>query len=130
MKREWYSYLNKTGFKDLEKSEYQLKTYSSSLDNNQEIQNKYVYEAKQNYFMWASTQVYQKDFKSNRDKIMWEFHSEGLTSKEIAPRFGLEDSWVRRNVSKIRKYLKTQPEIDFIIASMSAKASVTRFSHL
>lgn len=102
LRREWYGYLNRTGFVDVEKQTFSVGPRSSEfLEVN-------TYNAKLHYYSWAQSMLHYGQFRSTQDRIIWEHHSEGLSRRQIAPRVGLEQSWVTRKIQKIEGYLKAQ----------------------
>jgi hypothetical protein len=111
LKNEWYEYLQKTGFVDIERITDNLKIHNDF----QTINN---FQAKQNYFQWAKEKLNNTEFHSQRDKLIWEYHSDGLSSRKMSPRIGLEQSWLFRKVNQIKDYL-TQ------IGSMSCQLAVS-----
>lgn len=107
LKKEWYDYLSRAGFFDIETST-RIADHESSFDlfQKREFQSHDLFEAKLNYFQWARTMLFEGSFRSIRDQIVWEYHTEGLSRRQISARVGLEHSWCGRKVHRIRAYLK------------------------
>lgn len=109
LKSEWYQYLNNTGFIDAEDSngdfiddKFQAARRSAHIDFNTQIQ----FDAKFSYYQWAREKLNYGEFRSDTDKLIWEYHSKGLSTRDISPRIGLEQSWTARKVARIKTYLK------------------------
>ena len=73
---------------------------------------------RRSYYLWAAQKLNESRFRSETDKLIWEMHAEGYSRRAIAPRIGLEHSWITRKIHKIEMYLKC--------ASTSFVASVLR----
>jgi DNA-binding NarL/FixJ family response regulator len=78
---KWYKKLEKSRFEDIEQDENLLKKWSSKLSlsySHEEI------AEKQKYFTMAEEFLNQYKFASKRDRIIWEYHCNGLSIREIA----------------------------------------------
>ncbi len=108
MRKEWYSYLKQEGFEDIEKGEQLVDEGQRFLLDNKAFQSPQTFHAQVNYYQWARSKVNDGEFKAERDKLIWEYHSEGLSGRQMAPRIGLGQSWLSRKIHKIENYLKDQ----------------------
>jgi len=106
IKKQWTLYLKFEGFDDIE-----TKTYDNHETKRLKVLNSFksaeAVEAKINYYSWAREKVHTGSFKDDRDRMIWEYHVEGLSRRQISPRVGLEQSWITRRIHKIESYLKT-----------------------
>lgn len=84
LKDKWYKKLEATGFKDIEQDEDNLKSWSINLFKNKF--NETTYLAKQEYYRLAGQFLNEHLFKSNKEKVIWEMHSQGLGRPEIVKR--------------------------------------------
>lgn len=94
------------GFKDIEIGE-------DLLENCFEVKGKHnqtedTFKANQNYYSWARSKVNEGRFDSTKSQLIWEYHSEGMPRRQIAPRVGYEHSHISRKIQKITRYLKAQ----------------------
>lgn len=129
MKAEWYKYLEHSGFIDIEERNglkgRQIFTKSIKYDdaiNQQEIVGLELFQQRVNYYTWAKSKLNDGRFDSERDKLIWEYHTEGLSTRQISPRIGLEQSWTVRKINKIKSYLRDQYEM---IGSMSMQMATS-----
>lgn len=111
LKREWYQRLEDLGFEDAEKA---LGSAQANYNYPPEDAGSVFQNSRGSYYRWAREKLSSSEFKSHTDKIIWEYHSEGMSRREIAPRIGLEQSWITRKLHKIEKYLK-----EYTVGSMS-----------
>ena len=107
LRSEWYQYLEKTGFVDIENLNGDIIDHKTPLDliKFKDFQTAHQFQAKQNYYQWARSKLSSAQFKTTKDKLIWEHHSEGLSTRQISPRVGLEQSWTCRRINKIKTYL-------------------------
>lgn len=102
LRSEWYEYLEHSGFTDIEDS-IGLKDRGSL----QALESKSaIFHSQQNYYQWARSKLNDGRFNSETDRLIWEYHTEGLSKRQIAPRIGLEQSWTGRKINLIKSYLK------------------------
>lgn len=146
LKAEWYQYLSNTGFEDIENGSFlkgsylftiskpkvdfleykgangtvgaRMETEVGELQNEEALAGQYLYESKVSYYQWARSKLNDGRFDSEKDKLIWEYHAEGLSTRQISPRVGLEQSWIVRKINKIKSNLKEQMET-FGSASMA-----------
>ncbi len=92
LQRDWYKKLetdSKTnpeeGFVDIERHgryEGMLKIYSSEFYSKD--YDKVVRDSKQEYYQLALNFLESYKFESNREKIIWEYHSNGISMRDIS----------------------------------------------
>lgn len=102
LKREWYKTLQSAGFDDIER---RLNSVGGDLSSRKDFQSIDAYEAKVSYFSWASQMLEQGSFRSLKDQMIWEFHAEGMSRREISERIDLDHTWCSRKIVQIRSYL-------------------------
>lgn len=113
------------GFIDIEKD-------PRNLDNKtihkfyqlQDAQSTYQFEEKRSYYQWAQEKANTAHFHNPKDKLIWEYHSQGLPRRAISPLVGYEQSWITRKIKKLEGFLKEQADI--IVGSMTASYSIVR----
>jgi len=81
LQESWYKKLKKDGFEDIEQDEDNLKVWSSVffLRNSPE-----QIQAKQAYYQMASNFLEDYKFKTRREEIIWTYHSEGISYRDIS----------------------------------------------
>ncbi len=86
----WYKKLERSGFKDIEDmtdrdgSKFSIKVTSHS----HHLKNvKRDWESKTEYFSLAGQFLHNYRFKNNKDKVLWEYHANGLSLSDIAQIF-------------------------------------------
>lgn len=86
LKAKWYKKLAKEGFKDIERDEDTLKSYSGTRrgDVNGTVAD---WQAKAQYFQMATNFLNDYRFESEFDRTVWMYHSEGLSKYEISAIF-------------------------------------------
>lgn len=81
LKDKWYAKLKKSGFDDIERSAMYLKRdtayYSQHPHDGQ-------WQEKAAYFQMATNFLEEYKFENRIDQIVWEYHSNGMSMREIA----------------------------------------------
>lgn len=77
----WYKKLKKSGFKDIEQDEDNLKVWTIGFFKKQP---KEVWEAKRAYYHMADSFLHDYKFETELEKIIWEYHANGLGCRAIA----------------------------------------------
>ncbi len=92
----WYKKLSKS-FQDIEKDEFNFKTglNSSRFKNSNTLRD---YHAKSEYYSMAGQFLNNFKFSSNLERIIWEYHSNAVSCRNIAK--------ILRRVSTSRKFNK------------------------
>lgn len=80
LKDKWYKKLEKSGFKDIEHNEETLTAYSTRFLNHPE----YVWQLKSAYYSMCESFLQNHAFKSNYERIIWEYHTNGLGTRPIS----------------------------------------------
>lgn len=81
LKALWYEKLKKSGFKDIEQDEYNLKIWSTQFTQQKSIN---TWQAKESYYNMANKFLHDYTFKSRLDQIIWEYHANGMSVRSIA----------------------------------------------
>lgn len=81
LKKKWYAKLAKEGFKDIESDEDSLKTYSNIFAQKHSPEQTL---AKIEYYRMAEHFLNEYKFASKLDQIIWEYHSNGISMRNIA----------------------------------------------
>ena len=107
----WNEKLKESGFTDIEDEFGGFTDHKSLSDLTQRVHfQPEIWEINRDYFSWAGEMLYRGNFKCERDRIIWELHSEGFTGAEISEVVKLERTWINRVVQNIRQYLQDEPE--------------------
>jgi hypothetical protein len=81
----WYKKLKKSGFDDIEQDEFYLKKWSNRFENLAASNDpEHWFKPKQDYYYYATQFANTYKFKSNKEKLIWEYHSNGISMREIA----------------------------------------------
>ncbi len=80
LKKEWYKKLKDSGFNDIEKSTGQIGRTKPNVTNRNSDQ----ISAIQEYYAMARSFLIDHNFVSEFEKIVWEYHSEGLSLRKIS----------------------------------------------
>lgn len=81
LKDVWYRKLERSGFEDIERDEYKLKR--SSKDFCLPVVNR-DWEAKNEYYSMTGRFLNEYKFKNNLEKVIWEYHSNAISMRDIA----------------------------------------------
>lgn len=90
LKKIWDKKLAKSGFKDIEKNEYDFKPNKSSAiftrttGRSQSSLTPISMAAKRDYYIMAEHFLNDHEFESRLDKIIWEYHANGISVRNIA----------------------------------------------
>lgn len=89
LRKTWYKKLKESGFKDIEFNDDTLagnhsSTFYRNIPNHTKLQNpKVVWEAKLEYYTMAEHFLNEHKFENSLEKIIWEYHSNGLSIRSI-----------------------------------------------
>lgn len=75
----WYAKLSRSGFTDIESDEFNVKRWSYNIK-----QDSITHKAKEEYYQLAERFLNEFKFKNRREKIIWEYHSNGISVRDIA----------------------------------------------
>lgn len=81
LEKKWYTKLEKSGFKDIEQPDGNLKVWASSACKNYAEPN--VRAAKEEYYRMAGQFLYDYKFTSAIDKFAWKHHANGVSIRSI-----------------------------------------------
>jgi len=80
----WYAKLKKSGFNDIENDKGQLKDWSSRVQRKNEHENLLdSWPGKIAYYDMATTFLNEHSFENNLDKVIWEYHTNGISYRDI-----------------------------------------------
>ena len=110
LQQKWYKKLEQSGFKDIEDEKGRLKVYSGiglSEDlplpvSRTDYSSKLYKESQAEYYRLAGQYLYDKKFKSPRDKQVWALHTQGLSFTVISEKLGLTRDSVKYRIRKMR----------------------------
>lgn len=81
LRATWYKKLEAEGFTDIEQDEDNLKVWSSDFANQKFLKN---WETKAAYYSAAQEFLNNFQFETELDKVIWTYHSEGISIRSIA----------------------------------------------
>lgn len=80
----WYKKLKDSGFEDIESSEDSLKSYSNRTFNLTDKNQHGGWQFKAEYYRMASHLLHDHEFKNERQKYIWELHTNGISVRDIS----------------------------------------------
>lgn len=80
LKQVWYKKLKKSGFEDIELNEKYLKNPSSKFLRKRSLD---TFQNRENYYYMATCFLNDYKFKTRLDKIVWEYHANGISVRNI-----------------------------------------------
>ncbi len=80
LKSLWYKKLADSGFTDIENSEGLLNTWASEPRSYNTVLSS---ESKQEYYRLAGHFLHDYKFANTTDKIIWQYHSDGISHRDI-----------------------------------------------
>lgn len=80
-KKYWYAKLRASGFDDVELSDTTLKLGSEQFRRPRSLNS---WQAKATYYQMASNFLNDYKFKTRLERIIWQYHSEGISVRDIA----------------------------------------------
>lgn len=81
LQKKWYKKIEKEGFKDIETDEDHLKEWDSHIFSRY---SPHIMASKEEYFRLAGQFSNSYEFESLRERLIWEYHAEGLSFNEIS----------------------------------------------
>lgn len=114
--RIWYSKLAASGFEDIEyKNGMMRRTIPQSIDKNRKSQ--VLIASIQDYYTMATHFLNDYKFETEMDKIIWEYHTEGLSIRSIVSvlkkarvrRMGRDSVW--KVVNRLENLMKLMYQI-------------------
>ena len=105
---KWTKTLEQSGFDDIEHDEHSLTAYSSRFAKYPA----YMWEIKEAYYKMCEEFLEHYKFKNEYERIIWEYHSNGLGVKTISrllSEVGIkkERTGIWRRINKLQKLMKT-----------------------
>lgn len=94
-KKYWYDKLKQSGFDDIELSDTTLKLGSEQFRRPRSM---HGWQAKAAYYQMASNFLNDHRFDNRLERIIWQYHSEGISVRDIA--ITLNKAKVHRKMSK------------------------------
>src|ERR1035437_3122878 len=83
LQEKWYKKLADSGFVDAESDEDHLKRWEGHAFAKSRYQIA-TFESKQKYFALAGQFLNEKKFETKKDRMIWEMHSEGKSTRDIS----------------------------------------------
>lgn len=81
LQKKWYDKLKKEGFQDIESDENNLKEWTSVFFSRRDP---HRMASRMEYFSYATRFLNDHEFADNKEKTIWELHSNGKSFTEIA----------------------------------------------
>jgi len=82
LKAKWYKKLKKSGFEDIEYESGELK-FSSTISNKRRQERAAIWQDRADYYTLAGWFLNDYKFTVELEKIIWEYHSNGMSAREI-----------------------------------------------
>lgn len=98
---KWAKKLEDSGFDDLEKNANEYSNLPRSFD--ERVNNYKTLESTLEYFARASDYLHNGEFKSTKEREIWEHHCDGDTLGEIAAKMKLTRSPIAYHVWNVQK---------------------------
>lgn len=86
LKKTWYKKLKEEGFVDIEADEDTLKSWDSGGYHRSRVSTEQTLWMQQNaeaYYGLASSFLHEFKFETELDKVIWEYHSNGISVRNI-----------------------------------------------
>lgn len=105
----WYKKLEEDGFRDIEQDEDNLKVWSSKISRGRRLE---LGESREAYYHMATRFLNDYQFSSDKEKSIWEYHTNGISARNIAlllqaaniKRSGRMTIW--RNINRLSSFMK------------------------
>lgn len=106
---KWYKKLKNSGFDDIENEDGRLRTGANN--NIENIQTVDSFENRQEYYRLVGHFLHEHQFKSAFDRIVWQLHGEGKSTREIvahlkSKNFKVYSDKVNKAILALRKAMK------------------------
>lgn len=104
----WYKKLESEGFEDIEQDEDNLKVWSSQFRRKKSVD---TWQAKAAYYYMAENFLREHTFENNLDRIVWEYHSNAISIRDIVKllkkvRIVRDHNWVHSVVKRLSAIMK------------------------
>lgn len=105
LQQKWYRKLKRSGFVDIEAPQYQ---HMKAKESTWHILNWDPEDAAsiQRYYELARQMLHEHPFSSNKEKLVWKCHSEGMSYNAIAGRTELSIDFVRGIIERLALCIK------------------------
>jgi hypothetical protein len=80
LKALWYKKLERSGFKDIEQDEVYFKNSNVSVIDQRRV----TWQSQAEYYQMATDFLNVHPFKSRVERIIWEYHANGISTRDIA----------------------------------------------
>lgn len=113
LQKTWYKKLEKAGFEDEEKlvgNDMVLQRFHSRIFK--QIPASYM-AAQVAYYQLAAAFLYQYDFDSSKDELLWRLHSEGVSAYHMVKIFKITERGVRKRIEKLRQIMISESQYAF-----------------
>lgn len=80
LKEQWAEKLKKSGFEDIEQDEFYFKTGSKGVIDPRRV----TWESQAEYYQLSRYFLNDYTFQSERELIVWEYHTNGISIRDIA----------------------------------------------
>jgi hypothetical protein len=107
LQSKWYGKLKKSGFDDIEQDEEHLKIWHSHFFLSRYDATKY--EAKEEYYRMAGHFLNDYKFKTKVEKLIWQYHCDGISLREITDR--LKEKGHRAHKNGVHKTVQGLTEL-------------------
>lgn len=106
LRQEWYAKLKAEGFNDIETLNGDLKEFSTSGSRNikKVLTQSGGWQIKEEYYRLASKFLHEYKFNTKLDGIIWEYHTNGISVRNIAK--ALVEIKIRTNRTDVWKAVK------------------------
>lgn len=99
--KKWYAKLKLSGFHDIE---YPGGSIKNCRPRNVGSLDPLLISAKMDYYSFCRSFLEQHAFESNREKIIWEYHTEGISIRDIVDT--LKKSRIKTNRDAVHKIIQ------------------------
>jgi hypothetical protein len=118
LSKTWAEKLKKSGFKDIEQPDghlitYETSKYNSSHHNGQSLSAWLTMkEAQQRYYQLACQFLHDHTFDNDKEKMLWEKHSDGISYREIQKLTGVNYITAGKIIRKLAKIMFEERKYD------------------
>jgi len=107
LQKEWYSKLEKDGFKDIEYFDKSMEPrdmmYKEAIKTGKAIQDKF--SSTEQYYIEASQFYWNHQFEEDSHKQIWYLHSEGCAYRQISKKLKMPYQQVFKTVNKYKEIM-------------------------
>lgn len=103
LQAKWYKKLSKNGFEDIEQLDGNLKKWSNKKAS-------VIRDSQAEYYRLAQQYLHSNRFPSKLDKVVWEYHSMGLSIVKISKQMDKSRGSIEWHINKMRAIFKLRQE--------------------